>query len=261
MSTHIPDFVIQRAKRGWPSYAKEYVTNQSTCVTSFGNPFTATFATVGINPNTREFLGRDKKPRQPHEKLFCDYQTLGKKQGIELTDSDAIKIINSCHAYFDTGKPITDFFKVNAQFVLANVSQNLHYGDNAAHLDLVQWSTNPDWGELPVSVKKKMLEEDSNFLRKQIEHGKFKAIYLNGRTVIETFQEAFFPLDLIGIDPRSSEIIQTRKPSRLQSNSFYAGNFKDTLVIGYTQFIGKRRSFNAKWLQDQLRGLSSDLKF
>lgn len=253
--------MVERAKKPWPSFAREFITSYSTSVTSFGNPFTATFATIGINPNTREFLSREKKPREPHDKLFCDYLTLGKEEGVELTDSDAFQIIESCHSYFDSGKSITDFFKINSEFVLENVSKKLQYGKNAVHLDLIQWSTNPDWGDLPVPVRRKMLEEDAEFLEKQIEHGNFKAIYLNGRTVIETFQEAFFPLDLMAVDSKSNEIIQSRRPRRLASNSFYIGKIQDTLIIGYTQFIGKRRSFNANWLKEQLKFVSKDLEF
>jgi hypothetical protein len=242
-----PEYVVQRAMREWPSFASSEISPQSTCVTSFGNPDNCRLATIGLNPNSLEFLSKrsgrsidsfhGRLPLERERKRFCDYETLGLPEGSPLNDNQAIQVIDKCHEYFDGDE--THFFKVLTKHVLGNLSEDLAFGRNVTHLDLVQWSTVKPWKELETTIRERLIEQDFPFLIQQIENYKFKAIFLNGQTVMKEFGNQIPELKLELVFPTRINLPPIRRSSRSVNyqSGIYRGELGKTLVLGYTGFV------------------------
>lgn len=65
-----------------------------------------------------------------------------------------------------------------------------YYDGSACHLDLVQWATDPVWGKLSPEIKQALIENDAEFLLAQLANEKIQLLLLNGKGVIDSFQEA-----------------------------------------------------------------------
>ena len=242
-----PEYVVQRAMRQWPSFAINHISPQSTCVTSFGNPENCRLATIGLNPNSLEFLSKKsgrsidtfhgRLPLEKERKRFCDYETLGFPEGSPLNESQAIQVIEKCHEYFNGDE--TNFFKVLTKHVLRNLSDSLTFGKDVTHLDLVQWSTVQPWKNLESTVKEQLIEQDFPFLMKQIENYGFKAIFLNGQTVMKEFSSQVPELKLELVFPTRINPSPIRRNSRIANyrSGIYQGELGKTLVLGYTGFV------------------------
>ena len=138
----IEERVIERAMATYPDI-KELV-EFSTPVVSFGYPSSARMVTVGINPSSLEFLtsGKNKKILSADKKKLVDLETLGVKNPKALNREQAIKVIEGCYSYFNI-KPYDWFDHLNKS---VNSYFKCNYRDgSAAHLDLVQWATDPVW--------------------------------------------------------------------------------------------------------------------
>lgn len=233
--------------RQWPSFASNEISPQSTCVTSFGNPENCRLATIGLNPNSEEFLSRKSKrsidsfhgrlPLENKRKRFCDYETLGLPEGSLLNEIQAIQVIEKCHEYFDGDK--THFFKVLTKHVLGNLSEDLAFGRNVTHLDLVQWSTVKPWQDLEATIRERLIEQDLPFLMQQIEHYKFNAIFLNGQTVMKEFSRRIPELKFEFVFPARINTKPNRRSSGSDnySSGIHVAELGKTLVLGYTGFV------------------------
>jgi hypothetical protein len=58
-----------------------------------------------------------------------------------------------------------------------------YYDRTACHLDLVQWATDPTWGKLPLSVRKRLIIEDADFLISQLQNEGIRLLLVNGVSV------------------------------------------------------------------------------
>ena len=81
------------------------------------------------------------------KKRLVDLETLGIENPKSLNREQAIQVIEGCYDYFDmkNHNPYMTWFKH------LNDNINNHFGldyldGSAAHLDLVQWATDPVWG-------------------------------------------------------------------------------------------------------------------
>jgi len=181
----IEERVIERAMATYPDIP-EFV-EYSTPVVAFGYPANAKMVTVGINPSSVEFQTKSKPSRVLAEgkKRLVDTQILGIEDPSALTQEEAIQVINGCYSYFDEGNNPYDWFDhlnnhINKHF------GNSYYAGTAAHLDLVQWATDPVWGNIKdETIKVQLLKNDADFLRYQVNSKKFEVIYLNGKSVFE----------------------------------------------------------------------------
>jgi hypothetical protein len=185
--------VIQRAMAPYPG-VKEIV-DFSTPVVAFGNPNKSRVATLGINPSSSEFqIGNGNKAPLGGAipKRLVDTEVLGINNPTSLTRDQAIKVIEGCYQYFSgpNANPY-DWFRRLEKFVLEPAGHT-YFGSKATacHLDLVQWATDPVWDSIiDKSIKKKLLEEDKEFLRYQLTNYDFDVVYLNGGTVVKQFRE------------------------------------------------------------------------
>lgn len=145
----------------------------STPVVSFGNPEMATVATLSINPSFFEFQDHhDRFLPEPERRL----ETLASLRLVGYEDiglSQALRIAESCHHYFQRNPYLIWFGKLER--IMEDLGTSYANG-TACHLDLVQWATKPVWSGLSRQSRDRLLTADRQFIRAQIEAKKWKAV-------------------------------------------------------------------------------------
>lgn len=239
----IESLVLERAMKPYPDI-KEIVPF-STPVVSFGNPTNASVLTIGINPSSLEFLsgGKIKKVLPLGMKRLVDLEVLKVEDPMQLTEELAYRVVEGCYNYFsETSKPYMTWFK----HLDNNV--NKFFGSSyrefsAAHLDLVQWATDPVWGNIKdPAIKNLLLEGDVDFLRYQIESSPHRVIFINGKQVFEQLTENRI-VNAVADEPFTYQT----KSGKNSSVSFYHGSSSNgTPVVGWSRtFPGHHISDNA----------------
>ena len=228
----IDERVIERAMKPYP-IIKEIVP-YSTPVVSFGNPANAKVLTVGINPSSLEFLtgGKIKSVLSNGKKRLVDLEVLGIKDPKQLTKEMAIQVVEGCYNYFkQSSNPYMTWFK----HLDTKVNQYFKAGyrdDTAAHLDLVQWATNPVWGKITnSSIKDLLLEGDVDFLRYQIESAPHEVIFLNGKKVFEQLTT----YKIVNADASHPIHYQTKTGKRSSVSFYYGSTTNGTPVVGWSR--------------------------
>jgi hypothetical protein len=181
----IEERVIERAMATYPVIPE--IVKYSTPVVAFGYPANAKMVTVGINPSSVEFQTKSKPSKVLAEgkKRLVDSQILGIEDPSSLTQEQAKQVINGCYSYFDKGHNPYDWFDHLNNHINSHFGYSYHDG-TAAHLDLVQWATDPVWGNITdEATKVQLLKDDVDFLRYQVNSKKFEVVYLNGKSVFE----------------------------------------------------------------------------
>lgn len=229
----IEERVIERVMSPFPTISQ--LVSGSTPVVSFGNPGLAKIITIGINPSSNEFQvsGKSKKLLSPGKKRLVDLETLGIDNPMSLNRDQAIQVINGCYNYFDTNNrnPYMTWFKH------LNDNINKHFGINyldgsAAHLDLVQWATDPVWGGIASDeIKSQLLESDSDFLRYQIGIKKFDIVFMNGREVTEQLVKT----KIVEVTLTKATAYQT-KSNKTRPLEFFKGTTSNgSLALGWSK--------------------------
>lgn len=222
----IPNYLLNMAKRPMP---KGVVVGESTPVIAFGNCRTARIATLGINPSVREFVEKgillDGEKRR-----LSTLKSLRAKSTSELTITQAEQVISDCDAYFSRNpygwfKPLDKIIKAAAGATYYPTSGN-ESGD-ACHLDLVQWATDPVWGKLSATIKRPLIEETRPHLEAQLDNGRFEAVLLNGRAVIDELNKSEF----VNLHPHPENPAIVYGKNRPK---FYYGFRNGVLFIGWT---------------------------
>lgn len=232
-NVEIQERVIERAMESYPAIPE--LVSGSTPVVSFGNPSVSKMITIGINPSSSEFQvsGKSKNLLPLGKKRLVDLETLGIKNPDSLNREQAIRVIEGCYGYFDSKShnPYMTWFKH------LNENINKHFGlsyldGSAAHLDLVQWATDPVWGGIDSEItKEKLLKSDSEFLRYQVGAKKYDIVFMNGREVKDQ-------LEGVGI----VEVTKVKTTTYLTSTNksipleFFRGNTSNgSLVLGWSK--------------------------
>ncbi len=173
--------LIQRILRPYPQ--DSFVVDKSTAVVSFGDSLTSRVATIGINPSSAEFQ-EEGKPLTGDMRRLEDLDSLEIKHPNEIRESHAEKILEGCKNYFQTNNPYMDWFGNLQNNVLRNIGASYLNGD-ACHLDLVQWATDPVWGEISNSkIRTRLLNEDLPFLSDQLKAKNLELIFLGSSEVM-----------------------------------------------------------------------------
>ena len=232
-SNEIQERVIERAMRSFPTIEELVV--GSTPVVSFGNPGPAKMITIGINPSSSEFqvFGKSKNLLSVEKKRLVDLETLGIVNPKSLNREQAIRVIEGCYNYFDTKKhnPYMTWFKH------LNDNINKHFGLNyldgsAAHLDLVQWATDPVWGGIKSEVTKdELLKSDSEFLRYQVSAKKYDIVFMNGREVKNQLEGT----GIVEVTKIKSPSYQTRNKRTIPLEFFRGSTSNGSLVLGWSK--------------------------
>jgi hypothetical protein len=255
-SEEIKKRVLERVMAPYPKNC--HVVPYSTPVVSFGNPETSTVATLGINPSSREFLGKGKNLLAAEEKRLVDLETLGLTSEINQLDLEqAEKVLSGCVQYFE-GTTTYGWFLRLQEYVLDSVNASYKPSaeenvEGACHLDLVQWATDPVWRHLDKGIQKTLLESDLEFLRFQLTNYGFKKLFLNGHEVVNQFKR-------LGLT-ELTEVGQTPYQSHGNKSPLYRGKFGDTEVWGWGLNVGQKEITlsNLEDLSNWIGGDSTEL--
>jgi hypothetical protein len=229
----IEDRVIERAMATYPTI--EQLVVGSTPVVSFGNPGPAKMITIGINPSSSEFqvFGKSKNLLPVEKKRLVDLETLGIENPKSLNREQALKVIEGCYDYFDTKShnPYLTWFKH------LNDNINKHFGldyldGSAAHLDLVQWATDPVWGGIKSEdTKDELLRSDAEFLRYQVGAKKYDIVFMNGREV----RDQLVATGIVEVTKTKSTSYQTRSMRTMPLEFFRGSTSNGSLVLGWSK--------------------------
>lgn len=184
MKSSINEKIEQRVLTAPPSKS---VISGSTPVISFGDFTSAKVATLGINPSCKEFLS-GKTFLKTGKKRLVDYDSLGLKRNEKVKPEHVDAIWLGCKNYFSaSANPYMVWFGQLDQIIR---QAGFSYLDGSAcHLDLVQWATNPVWGNLSKREQSGLLAADLDFFLWQSEMPNIQLRLLNGRTAINSFME------------------------------------------------------------------------
>lgn len=158
------------------------IASETTPVVSFGDYTTAQIATIGINPSIREFKDSKGRLLTSTKKRLVDNESLGALGVTRFNEVQAEQIWNGCKNYFHTRNTYWTWFK-HLEDLLNHSGAS--YRDNATHLDLTPWATDPVWSKLDKSDGSKLLGLNVSNLNGQVENSGIKTILFNGRQVYE----------------------------------------------------------------------------
>ena len=170
-----------------PKPNSQVIVAESFPVTSFGDINSARTVTVGINPSVDEFRSRAKgRPvLSAHAKRFVDREVLGVGDDELPTVGEAKRILEGNHRYFDLNP--YHWFNGLQKYALDSFGLSFQNG-TTAHLDLVQWATQPVWRRISEpGLKTKLVETDREFLREVLVQKAPELVLLNGAFVSGEF--------------------------------------------------------------------------
>ncbi len=169
-------------------------------VTSFGDVTKARILTVGINPSVDEFCSR-KRGRallEASSKRLVDSESLGIEPGQDLSLEQAQRILLGNNNYFQTGNAY-GWFNYLEQYALKPIGAS-YFDGSAAHVDLVQWATNPVWSNIQSEeTRLELMSESLPFLSDLFSSGQWDLVMINGSQVERAFRQfkigQFFDLE------------------------------------------------------------------
>jgi hypothetical protein len=181
--TDIPDYIEARIRQRPPAAAP--VVPGSTPVVAFGDVRKSKVATLGWNPSKLEFLDRDGNELVGDERRLETLASIGENDLVAASADAVRRIFQTCNNYFHRN-PYHWFNKLEKILKHVGVS---YYDGSACHLDLVQWATDPVWGDLPPSDQIRLIDADLPFLDHQLSQENFRLLLLNGRGIMKAYEE------------------------------------------------------------------------
>jgi hypothetical protein len=97
-----------------------------------------------------------------------------------------------------------------------------YYDDSACHLDLVQWATDPTWGDLLDLDKIKLIEADLPFLDHQLTREKFRLLLLNGTGIVKAYEKHL-----------GDELTESPLPGHGRLKLFTGSDLRGLKVVGW----------------------------
>lgn len=219
----------------------------STPVVSFGDATHSRVATIGINPSKVEFLDPRGSFLPATHRRLATMASLGATSCESLADGQVAEIAEGCNRYFGVN-PYDRWFGPFEEVLRAGLGVSYHEG-SACHLDLVQWATDPVWGDLDKAQRRTLLADGVPHLRNQLATHRFDTVVVNGRQVWNQL-----------VDTGLVEIVDEEKlpfGSAGTTNHVRIGRGCDTTFLGWTLNLqsspGVRkvdREGLAAWLRD-----------
>ncbi|MFE5336094.1 hypothetical protein ACFQ8E_09300 [Isoptericola sp. NPDC056573] len=221
---HVPAYVADRIRQPVPDGCS--VVPGSTPIVVFGDVRTATVATLGFNPSKKEFVTNHGAPVDPRR--LATYESLGVETLMTATDEQVAQVLTECYEYFQH-YPYWTYFKPSENLLQTTVGASYLDG-TACHLDLIQWATDPVFGKLPGTVRKKLVAADQEFLRQQLLSENVRLVLLNGAGVIDAVRK--MGVDLVEGEPAVAD----DRVAKVVVGEEYGARF-----IGWNRFLPSAR--------------------
>lgn len=179
-----PSYLIDRAIS--PAPMNCFVVERSTPVVAFGNPVNSLVATLGINPSCEEFLNQKGELLTGQKRRLATWESLHLENQSDFDEIKGRLVLEGCADYFSG--PAYGWFNPLNYILTSGIGAS--YGQNACHIDLVQWATKPVWRYLDVSVRSKLLDDGVEFLKHQLRTENYRLVLVNGRTALNAVEAA-----------------------------------------------------------------------
>jgi len=157
-------------------------------VPSFGDLSASRVATLGLNPSNREFVDESGDELQGPLRRFHTLKSLGLSSWEDADARHLHLILDSCRAYF-LGNSYDRWFK-RLDHVISGLNASF-YGEKgtACHLDLIPYATSHKWTELTASQRSALLTVAGDTLGLLLRESPVRILILNGKSVVERFQD------------------------------------------------------------------------
>ena len=157
-------------------------------VPSFGDLSNSRVATLGINPSNREFMDDHGEELEGPLRRFHTLKSLGLESWAEVDARHLQLILDSCRTYF-LGNPYDTWFKRLDQVVSGTNASFYDASRGATHLDLIPYATSRKWTELAARQRSSLLTIAADTLALLLRDSPVRILILNGRSVVEQFQD------------------------------------------------------------------------
>lgn len=192
--SEVEPYLADRVRQPYPAGAP--VLPGSTPVVSFGDVRSAWVATLGINPSDSEFMERGRWLEGP-ERRFESLGSLGLERPEDADPEQVAHIVEACYGYFRGPNPYWTWFRP-LQKVLSEALGASYLDGSAAHLDLIQWATQPVWGKIADRrTREQLIGADREFLRRQLSHEGVRLVLMNSRRVMTEVARMGVPLEAV----------------------------------------------------------------
>jgi hypothetical protein len=157
-------------------------------VPSFGDLPSSRVATLGLNPSNREFVDELGNELQGASRRFHTLRSLGLTSWSDVDARHLRMILESCSTYF-LGNPYDRWFKRLDQVVAGTRASYYNASHGACHLDLIPYATARKWTELSTQQRSSLLSVAGDTLGLLLRDSPVRILILNGRSVVEQFQQ------------------------------------------------------------------------
>jgi hypothetical protein len=171
-----------------PGMSSTNVIRWSSPVPSFGDLSRSRVATLGLNPSNREFVDPDGQELSGTERRFHTLTSLGLACWSEATTRHVELIVDSCRGYFFRN-PYDGWFRQLDHIISGTAASYYDKGSTACHLDLIPYATTCKWMELTRTQRSTLLSVAGDTLGHLLKESPVRVLVLNGRSVVEQFQE------------------------------------------------------------------------
>jgi hypothetical protein len=172
-----------------PRISKTGVIRWGAPVLSFGDLSEARVATLGLNPSNLEFVDRFGDELHGTARRFHTLASLGLRTWADVDVRHLRLILESCCQYF-LGNPYDRWFKKLDQVVVGAGASFYDPDRSACHLDLIPYATTSKWTELTRRQRATLLNLAGDTLGLLLRDSEVRVLILNGKSVVEQFQEA-----------------------------------------------------------------------
>jgi hypothetical protein len=157
-------------------------------VPSFGDLSKARVATLGLNPSNREFMDESGNELDGISRRFHTLKSLGLKSWSEVDARHIRLMLETCYLYFSRN-PYDRWFKILDQVIVGTKASYYDPSRMACHLDLIPYATTHKWTELRAHQRSSLLTIAGDTLGILLRDSSVRILILNGRTVVEQFQD------------------------------------------------------------------------
>jgi hypothetical protein len=170
------------------SLAKDYIIPWSCPVLSFGNPLTASVATLGLNPSNREFVDEAGNELDGPFRRFHTLGSLGLNNWQEANATHLQLILESYDAYF-LRNPYDAWFR-RLDYIISGANASYYeLPGTACHLDLIPYATAEKWTDLSSFNRTALLSHANETLALLLRDSPIRLLVLNGNSVVSNFQQ------------------------------------------------------------------------